>query len=421
MRPTHLRNWQEQFISSAVSMPIPARLLLVAPVGLGKTTAVIELARRLADQTPRFRMLAIYDRQEIGRNLLARAHATAGLEETPIEKKWLRTVAASNKPHVWPQRVAAGIAARDLREEWVQRALAETNWDLVVADEIRDADNVREWLTRLRAPRIVVASSVPRPGWIDLPGWITSNIGAAQLVLDTPSTQTAQETVEFERSLAEVELLRLVHDTAALADGFDDWGANELSSAAESSPFALQAAALRLAARLRPLRNSYAHGRTADDQGVSKEREVTLSRIVPYFAGLEKIIEGVDALNIDARFEAFFRLVVDRLTPLQTPFVVFTRDQRTAEYIVDRLRFMQRPVELVGPGWNPSETPQPSTAFVVPDEALQGLDLGIVSIGVHYDAAGPRALLREARLSPDSDRTILTLRDTSSALHPEPA
>jgi Type III restriction enzyme, res subunit len=409
-----LRAWQEKFVSDAIDAQSPVRLALVAPTGTGKSTVALELTRRLAQRSRQFRALLVYDLLAAGQNLLARAHTEAELPERQIDKSWLRTIAASEKSYEWPERLVAGIAARDLRDKWARDALGRL-WDLVVVDDVRDVGTVCLWVEQLQAPRTVLLSSLSTPALRHLAGWTISDI-SAQPIDAGAGVPTSREIVEFERSPAEAALLELVEKAVALAESDDEWGATDLSRASESSPFALQAAALRLAERLRPLRNSYAHGRTADPRPTEEERRSTYSRLAAYFALLEKIIVGVDALESDARFEAFVSMVVERLAPLQEHFAVFTFDQRTAEYVADRLRFLRQSVELVRPGWSPPAPSGAATAHVVPDSALRGLDLGKVRIGVHYDAPDPtRQFVREVRLAVDAERTVISLRPTSPA------
>jgi hypothetical protein len=216
--------------------------------------------------------------------------------------------------------------------------------------------------------------------------------------------------VPFERSEEEQALLHEVRDAVARVSEHSEWGALELQQAAESSPFALQAAALRLSERLRPLRNSLAHGRTGRQEELADDRQEDLTSLLLYFSALERIIDAVDRLDVDARFQAFLELVIDRLTPGGKPFVVFTSEPRTADYLLDRLRFMQCDAEAIGTGWVPPDAwPDRPVAYVVADDAIAGLDLGDSSTAVFYDLPHDSAAERESRLSPKDDLTIFVL------------
>jgi type III restriction enzyme len=108
-----------------------------------------------------------------------------------------------------------------------------------------------------------------------------------------------------------------------------------------------------------------------------------------------------------------------RLAPDVEPFVLFTRERRTAEYLADRLRFLQRPVEAIGAGTIlPDELPKGPVAYVVPDDALAGLDLAQFSRAVFYDEPSESTLARESRLSHVTDLLIFLLLETGREARP---
>ena len=407
--PAALWPWQEDVVEWLVDAPPGARAALIAPTGAGKATVAVETVRRLSEREPELSVLVIYQFAAVGRNLLARARAASGLDVWSLDKRRLRTLAVAGEPFDWPRSTIVGVAARDLHEVWVRRVLAQNPWALTIVDGVHDIAAISPWLDELSSARLLALSDSPT---IFDRTWRVFS-GPHMHVAPGQPQPGASETVEFSLSTGEASLAGEVHSAAALGAGHPEWHASALRRASDSSPFAVQAAALRLLEQLRPLRNSYTHGTTETESSLSSERRQSLSQIIPYFAALESIVRSVDALEEDSRFEAFLRIADDQMARDAGSLVVFTADRRTAEYIADRLRFLQYRVELVSPGWDPVEPSGPNTIYVVPDDSLRGLDLGLIAIGIHYDEPRGRRALREARISSTGQRRIFALQAKS--------
>jgi hypothetical protein len=168
------------------------------------------------------------------------------------------------------------INADTLADRWVTKELLTIDWDLVVVDSAntlspRAEGALRQLLGEGAVRRLLALGLAGRPDRHrplgSLHGLHVTDWGTA--MVDDPSTMAFAyrfRPVFFERSAEERRLLHQVHSILGrLGPATGRWNLDDLEEAASSSPYALQASALRALERLRPWRNALAHGSTGED------------------------------------------------------------------------------------------------------------------------------------------------------------
>ena len=360
------------------------RLLLVAPRGSGKTTAAIAALAELGTRRPAS-VLLIASSDPASRSVQA-ALRSRGLRAPRITKRWLRSTAGDATADRRRPPLFASVSLPLLQDSWAARELLSIHWDAVVVDDAEvavDDPYLQRWLEGATADRVAFLANAKSPRLLELAD-STIEWEFSQLV----QNRVTLTMVTFRRDRAEVDLLEEV----ALLDepGVGEYagGIAEVQRAARSSPFALQAAALKQVERLRPIRNALAHGRTGDSSPVF-ERSDDLGTAMRLDARLEAIVDAVDGLQYDARFEALYRLMLDLKPTTQSPVIIHVSEPRTADYVADRLRFQlisATSEEASGAGIDDEE----HAARVVPDDAIDVLLSSTARRVVFYDAGSDR-------------------------------
>jgi hypothetical protein len=179
--------------------------------------------------------------------------------------------------------------------------------------------------------------------------------------------------------------------SAQLGSTAKRWELDDLEEAALSSPYALQASALRALERLRPLRNALTHGSTGEDAKSLPSRAHQLDELNLTLQELQALTDAVDQLSVDARYTAFIDLVHTTWPTLsRASIVVFCAQPSTADYLADGLALRARPAIRVR-AHRPvladlrSAVRTPGAVIVVEDEAVNGLDLHGVGQAINYD------------------------------------
>jgi hypothetical protein len=238
--------------------------------------------------------------------------------------------------------------------------------------------------------------------------------------------------VFFERSAQERRLLHQVHGMLdRLGPATRQWELDDLEEAASSSPYALQASALRALERLRPWRNALAHGSTGEDATPRPGRAHELQELNVTLGELQTLADAVDQLSVDARYTAFVNLVdVESPRFSQASSVVFCAQPSTAEYLANGLALQERPTTRVR-AQRPAlgdlriAVRTPGAVIVVEDEAVIGLDLHGVGQAINYDLVPDLERMRArwsrlGRTDPHRPRPdIWTMIDTATEDGPE--
>jgi hypothetical protein len=228
--------------------------------------------------------------------------------------------------------------------------------------------------------------------------------------------------------------MRSSQERALLADAavlVDQWARSPwayrlrlLAMAGDSSPYALQTEGLRLLEELEHWRMSTGHQRAgaSSDPDFAGERQTSLASSAALYERTLRIVKQVDDLDYDARLETLREV----LTGVPTDFgdtVVFCTRPRTADYLLDSLRFLSEGSAVRRLGRKEIQRGRlgPSGVLIVSDNQLKGLIAEDVNAGVNYDlAVSPRRMhLRWSRLvgpgATERRVRIETLVDTSPA------
>jgi superfamily II DNA or RNA helicase len=131
-------SYQAKLVQDVLEAAVPVRHLLVAPVGTGKTTAAMSLAKEMVKANPNCRILIIGPRLilEMYEQRLARAIPTANV--TLVTRRTIRELEASAKDTpIWPSPVIVLVSMDTARQEDVLRHLRTVHWDLVILEEIQ--------------------------------------------------------------------------------------------------------------------------------------------------------------------------------------------------------------------------------------------------------------------------------------------
>jgi superfamily II DNA or RNA helicase len=136
-------------------------LLLRGDVGLGKSIALVALARRLLQQRPAARALILVPRAM--RRQFVEMLRDGGTPTLLVDRYQFREMLDSTtEGEIWPRGVVSVLSRDFAKQPDILESLARTHWDLVIADEAHGFTGTRaETLRRLGASteRIVLATA----------------------------------------------------------------------------------------------------------------------------------------------------------------------------------------------------------------------------------------------------------------------
>jgi hypothetical protein len=396
-----LRPQQRDFVQRFLAADSPRHQLLLAPTGLGKTTVAMAIIASVLQTLPA-RVLIVTRSSLVGEQL-AQARPPQSIM-VQLTKAWLRErdTESSGTPGGWPASMVGMINSDTLADRWVTKELLTSDWDLVVVDRAdtlspRAEGALQQLMGEGVVRRLLALGLGGRPDRNrplgSLHGLHVTDWGIAPA--DDPSTIAFAHRfrpVFFERSAEERRLLHQVHGVLdRLGPAIRRWKLDDLEEAASSSPYALQASALRALERLRPWRNALAHGSTGEDATPRPSRARELRELNVTLEELQALADAVDQLSVDARYTAFINLM-DAESPRfsQASIVVFCAQPSTAEYLANGLALRERPTTRVR-AQRPaladlrSAVRTPGAVIVVEDEAVIGLDLHGAGQAINYD------------------------------------
>jgi SNF2 family DNA or RNA helicase len=161
---------QTDLVDTALSTASKRVIQLQGEVGLGKSTALVALAKRLVQERPAARVLMLVP------GALRRQFAEMlGDADTPTlfvdRRRFREMLDSTTRGEFWPRGVVAVLSQDFAKQPDILESLAATHWDLVIADEAHGFRGARaDALQRIgvSAERVVLATAtLPDLGLID--------------------------------------------------------------------------------------------------------------------------------------------------------------------------------------------------------------------------------------------------------------
>lgn len=414
--PMNLLPHQIALVDTVFSPESKRVVLLRGDVGLGKSAALVALVTRLRHEQPTARALLFLPAG-------LRVHFSEMLKDagTPaliLDRYRFREVLDSTTGRdLWPTGAVILVSQEFARQPDIQNSLAETRWDLVIADETH-------LIRGMRAKALQrIAASAGRIVFATLPGLETPDGFSAdsativewrrdQVVdrdgkpFSAPPRPLLHE-VSFSRSPAESSLLGTLRDLSRTFDiGIPSQVlvAKSLLRTVQSSPAAIETALQRLVERLQ----------TKDDLGASLdglEEEVfeegsagQISR--PTAETLTRLaacaLQEIEALGGDSKLSAFSALLT-RLTQVTGPpirILVLTEYVGTLYYLAAEIEGRGMACQLLHGGMDMDERHRSLQLFsetggilVATLAAMWGFELSQVTDLVLYDIPGSKTAL----------------------------
>jgi superfamily II DNA or RNA helicase len=450
-REIGLRPHQAELVHDIlVSIP-PVRRLLVAPAGSGKTVAATALAKQIAQDNPKCRILVIGPRMAAMHEYNL-ARNVPGLASAVLNRRDLRELEANVTPGqpVWPTSFAAVIGMDTARRQDVYDLLKSVSWDLVILEEVHLFARSRWTLLRRILSEPVFRRVLLITGAYDLTGiaslvrhvpridWIAPQLkdwnGQPLFSLREPQI----EAVEYRRSKEEVSILRSVKSlTNNLTPGaLGSIFKKILIRQGGSSPLALERT-------VRHLRNALVHNvalaelapeespRTlvedgsetdADIQSSSKQARALWRNKALALTVLTRLLEHIDSLRTDTKREALESLLrhLERNADSKPKHLAILCSSRvTASYVQSVVAQSGKMSWLLTADNQPEGIRRILDGFqteggilVVTGVALTGIDLRYVEVLIHYDAPSSEAEMH-LRLTRSATAKNYILVDTS--------
>lgn len=442
--------YQVKLITDVLDAPVPARWLLVASTGLGKTAVAMALAKDIAGSKASYRILVIgpgalasmYEHQ------LAMALPNATVRSiTRRTSRELEAVADAGKS-IWPAPFVAVMGMDTARQDDVLAQLCSVHWDLVILEEahlfarsrwtllktILSQDVFERVLLISATPDMVgikpILRTIAKTEWLapDLRDWDDKPLFA--------TSSLAFDAVTYQRSADEIDLLQKV---LLLAEELSPTPAAHLVKMvllrqAASSPVALERTA-------RNLRNNLAHGSTDrilfDDvagkmtlggEGLDADADVNASSMAgrsPWqnegraLVALGAVLDQMESVHKDTKRESL-EVLLTQLETSQRPnsnhVCVFCSSKATAYYLHTAIIDRGTKSWLVTSDTSPDQIGKELDGFeaaggvlICTAAMMQGFDFGYVQTFIHYDAPVNAAemLVRTSR-SPGAVNLILS-------------
>jgi hypothetical protein len=158
---TKLLPHQTELVDAVLSPASKRVIQLRGDVGLGKSTALVALAKRLVQERPAARVLILVPaalRRQFA-EMLRDAHTPTLLVDRYRFREMLDSTTAEE---LWPRGTVAVLSQDFVKQPDILESVAATHWDLVIADEAHGIKEARrEALQRIgeSAERIVLATA----------------------------------------------------------------------------------------------------------------------------------------------------------------------------------------------------------------------------------------------------------------------
>lgn len=340
-----LARHQDAFIQTALADDSARVILLRAEPGLGKSTALVELAARLVGERHDARVLILVPAVVLRDQFISRLRQS-GTEAIGVDRFRLREMLDAEDGSIrWPRGTAAVSTIAFAHQPGVRDAFAATSWDLIIIDEAhRFGGNLASLGAALVAntERMVLASASLEevPAWVPPEGAVTIRWDRAQILAELGATDPGVrvQRVDYEMDESEVAVARSVRDLRnALAHGArSTLTAEILTGALQSSPAALESTVRNLLERRRQLADeddqSGSEGDLEQDQSDIAVRPIPTG---PALAQLNELTEKLEAAVNDSKLRAFRGLLLNLETdsPPSRRICVVTSRAATVFYL----------------------------------------------------------------------------------------
>ena len=395
-----LTPYQEDFVDRVVSAPPPARFVLLAPPGAGKTIALACVAERLKQSQGTLRCLVIAPAALVAlwREQLMRFAGTNALAMTPQAYRQLQSESEAGV-NVWSQ-VSAAIASGDfLKLTDRLDELLKAEWDLVILDEAHRATDPSQRGTLARgiwkSPLVktaIAASEIPiQRDWLDEDGrTIAVRWRLADLVAAGRIPERRIHAIHYSRSESERQIVLRIQNLIenGAKDQQSQFTLGLLARRLDSSLYALELTLRRLLT-VETFGDTDLNDWLPDDLSDESDEGRNPSRIDRQ--AVEEILSLLERETNDSKWESCLQLLNSRGVGTTCSGVLFTEFVDTADY----LEFLAKSRGLrvftitgavsAGARLHALHEAQSSPTLLVVTGAVEGIDLQFTNQVIHYD------------------------------------
>lgn len=439
-REAGLKPYQAKLVTDFLESPVPARRLLVAPPGLGKTFAAMSLAKQIAKANANYRFLVIGPSALTPMYQHHLAQALPDATVTAVTRRILRELEELADPGqpIWPTQFAAVISMDTARQDDVRAHLCSVTWDLVIVEESHRFARSRGTLLKAILSEDVFARVLLITGTPDVKviAPLLKNVARTEWRAtelkdwdDRPLFSISSpkfEKVAYQRSVKEVSLLRrvisLTRELSPTPVG--QLVKKTLLRQATSSPLALERT-------VRNLRNMLAHSASEkllaqsakitmqqQDEELDTDSDIDMSSISarsPWqskpkaFAILGALLDQLESVDRDTKREALEGLLLrlqENPNSRRGYICVLCSSRTTADYLQTALSDQTAKAWLLTSHNTPEQLNRELDGFkrdggvlISTVAMLQGLDIRYVQALIHYDppASGAEMYVRTTR------------------------
>ena len=301
-------------------------ILLSGDTGLGKSIALASLAARLLRERPKARVLLLVP--SALRMLFTETLAKIGVQAHLVDRyRYREMLDSAAGGEIWPRGAVAVLSADFAKKPDVKESLAETYWDLVIADEAHWFRGARaEVLKRVGASagRVVLVTAIHLD--LKLPDafpiedttvveWRRDRVvGHDGRPLDVAPRPVLHE-IPFILSEAELSLRATVNGLCEILGGpkgKEGFRVMTLLRSLESSPAALEGALQRLAEGFEEKEALEAFQDSPDEEVLEGRQVGRLDRATAEKATgiVARALQDIDAIGVDSKLSALGALLI---------------------------------------------------------------------------------------------------------------
>jgi ERCC4-related helicase len=356
---SHLRMLPHQIsLVDTVLNPESKRVtLLSAEVGLGKTTALVALSKRLLQEHPTARVLVLTPRAlqlQFAERLYKESTTTLMVDRY----RFRALLDEASGEDIWPRGAVILLSMDFARQPDINDSLTKARWELVIVDEVPISGDVRvEALRRISASADHIVLTMPA-----VPNFETLDTVTSEQLLSERAWLKTFSTLFFESSLIfpdqdiavidwrrnklvdhsgklldtaprpriveisyklepeELNLRKMVTDLCQVSEfnlGSRSWIKTSLLRHVESSPPAIESFLRKLSERSLAERKLGQSSEAPDDES-SDEQEISGVFPEETLETVEKVLQYIDQLSTDSKLEMLGKFLHHRLSKTGT-------------------------------------------------------------------------------------------------------
>ncbi len=416
-------SYQADFVEMVANAVSPARFLLSAPPGSGKTIALVASACALHSKRSDMRCLMIAPKALAGL-WVDQLTANAGISAVEINPQTYRRLQAESGSDInlWGNIFCAMVSPEFLSIADRIEEVLEAGWDLVILDEAhrfsqftkRGAIAEKIW----NSPSVkiaVAASSTPEPF-----EWIAADSHTQRVRWSLPEViryhgapQRHVHTVHYETSIPEQQIAVLIDELVRQMPGDQaaQFAAGQILRRLESSMYALEQT-LRHLLTVENFGDTDLNDWAPEDLAAEADAGAEANSVRIDRQATEQILAHLEGIPSDSKWECCFHLLETHEIGNTKSGIIFTDYADTAEY----LEFMAKArglhtLLLTGASRNEQRTQTAEEAknipsLVVATGVIEGTSLAFTDQVIHYDLPwNPSGLLqRMARVEQVSNQ-----------------